>query len=227
MSTNSTPELMGNFFDFVSPDYDKVATSHIDRGDEYYLAISNPIKPTNRNVKILDIGCGTGLELVNVLRKVPNSHLYCIDLSQKMLEIMRERLRNSSCTISMYHESFLDYEYPLNEYDYIIASGALHHLLDEEKLHLFPKILKSLTNGGTFILGDYFVSSDEAEAQLDIYHGFLSNGIDVKNGKYHIDIPTTCENEMVLLNQSGSNNIKIIWESSNFSIIVARKMISL
>lgn len=220
---DSAPKLMGAFFDSVSSDYDDVHTSHIDKGDEYHVALSDPVVSTNNRISILDIGCGTGLELSSILPKVPNAHFHCIDLSQKLLEQLKDRLSGSTCTYSVYQGSYLDCEYPLSLYEYTIASATLHHLTDKEKLRLFPKLLRSLKGEGVLIIGDWYASYDDVQSQLEAYYGFLSDGLDVTNGRYHLDIPTTRGNEQELLRRSGFTSIEVIWESFNFSIVTARK----
>jgi len=214
---------MAAFFNSVSYDYDEVHKANIDGGDEYYKNISTPIKPSNNGITILNLGCGTGLELVGVFKRAPNAHLHCLDLSKNMLTKMNERFGNESVKITTYQESYLDFDFTTNSYDYIIASATLHHLLDTEKLSLFPKIWRSLQDKGTFILGDYYVSKTEVKSLLKIYNEYLANGIDVKDGKYHIDIPTTINNERILLKESGFKDIETLWKSSNFAIITSVK----
>lgn len=221
MSSARMPTLMGEFFDKVSPDYDKVHTSHIDGGEDYYRAVAIPITPTEDPLKVLDIGCGTGLELEEIFDKVPNATVSCVDLSAKMLEQLQHRFNDSKCKVTVSCESYLSFKYPQNEFDYIIASATLHHLLDEEKLKLFPNLCRSLKNSGSFILGDYYVSPEEAKEKSSIYQDLVVNGYDLSDGKYHIDIPTTSANEMTLLTMSGFKRIKKVWESSNFTIFRA------
>ncbi len=225
MTLDATPKLMGDFFDFVSSEYDKVHTANIDGGAEYYRAISDPVKPTDESLQILNIGCGSGLEMPHLFKNVPNSHIHCIDLSEKMLDKMEERFSDTSYKISTSVESYLDFQYPQNKYDYIIASATLHHLLNHEKSPLFSKILESLKSEGVFILGDYFVSPKEAETQLELYKELQQKGVDVSDGKYHIDIPTTSDNDLSLLENTGYINIKKVWKSSNFSIFSAQKSV--
>src|SRR5690349_21571985 len=42
---------------------------------------------------ILDLGCGTGEEAFRILEKLPNARIICIDISQEMLQICREKAR--------------------------------------------------------------------------------------------------------------------------------------
>ena len=218
------PIKMGEFFDSVHHDYDEVHTSHIDNGEEFYIAISKPIRPSQEKVKILNIGCGTGLEFESILKKIPNAEMDCIDLSSKMLDLLMERLINSTCKLNTFCCSYLDFNYQDNAYDYIIASATLHHLLDNEKSDLYSKLITSLKLNGIFIIGDKFAPSDEeANLKQGEYQEYIQNGIDVKSGQYHIDIPTTLHNEKILLTKTGFTIIEKIWSSKNYTIITVTK----
>jgi tRNA (cmo5U34)-methyltransferase len=115
----------------------------------------------------------------------------------------------------------MTYRYPHREFDYVIASSTLHHLVDDEKRQLYPKLREALTKDGCLIVGDYFVSAEIAEQRLEQYNQLISRGVDLRNGKYHFDIPTTVENEKRLLVEAGFASADTVWESSNFSIIAA------
>jgi len=220
------PIKMGKFFDSVHHDYDEVHTSHIDNGKEFYIAISRPVKPTEERVRVLNIGCGTGLEFESILEKIPNAEVDCIDLSFKMLNLLEKRLKNSSCKLNSFCCSYLDFNYQNSLYDYAIASATLHHLLNDEKLNIYSKLIMSLKNSGILIIGDKFAPSDEAaNLKLAEYQEYINNGIDVKSGQYHIDIPTTFNNEQILLNDTGFKNVEKIWFSRNYTIITAKKQL--
>ncbi len=218
------PARMGDFFNSVHKDYDEIHTSHIDNGKGFYTAISKPILSTEKNIKILNIGCGTGLEFESILLKVPNADIDCIDLSPEMLNLLKKRLKNFSCDLNIFCCSYLDFVYQDGMYNYIIASATLHHLLDSEKLNLYFKLLSALKNNGIFIIGDkYVLTPEEANIKLAEYNNYIRQGIDTKKGQYHIDIPTTTDNERILLKRAGFNKIKVIWQSTNYSIITCRK----
>jgi tRNA (cmo5U34)-methyltransferase len=205
--------LMGEFFDDVSEDYDEVHTSHIDRGEEYYVAFSRPVVATTLPINALDIGCGSGLELNGFFRKVPRGRVHCIDLSKKLLDQLLQRYASREITFDL--ESYLTYRYPQRQFKYIMASATLHHLVEKEKRQLYPKLCEALAEDGCLIVGDYFVSAEVAEQRLEQYGELISAGVDLHNGKYHFDVPTTVESEKALLRAAA-------WESSNFSIITGR-----
>ncbi|MCP4179401.1 MAG: class I SAM-dependent methyltransferase [bacterium] len=148
----------------------------------------------------------------------------CIDLSSKMLDLLKERLINSTCKLNTFCCSYLDFNYQNNAYEYIIASATLHHLLDDEKSVLYSKLITSLKSNGFFIIGDKFAPLEkDANLKLVEYKKHIQNGLDVNSGQYHIDIPTTLKNEKKLLNETGFRYIKKIWSSKNYTIITALK----
>jgi tRNA (cmo5U34)-methyltransferase len=211
--------LMGEFFDHVSETYDEVHSSHIDRAGEYYAALSEPIEATHLPIDVLDIGCGSGLELESLFLKAPNAQVLCIDLSRRLMDKLLCRYADKKITPHI--ESYLSYSYPRGQFSYIIASATLHHLLDDEKRELYPKLRQALTEDGCFILGDYF--AETAKERLNRYRTLLSKGIDLTCGKYHFDVPTTVENEMKLLGETGFASVRVVWQSSNFAVIAARR----
>jgi len=54
------------------------------------LLLSLQLDETSDPVKILDLGCRTGLEIEYVLRRVPKARFVCIDLCSRMLAKLRE-----------------------------------------------------------------------------------------------------------------------------------------
>lgn len=218
MSRNSLT-LMGEFFDHVSADYDEVHTSHIDRGEEYYLAFSGPVAATKLPITALDIGCGSGLELDGFFGKSPNARVHCVDLSRKLLARLLQRYAGKDITTHL--GSYLTYQYPHRQFKYVMASATLHHLVDAEKRELYPRLRAALDEDGCLIIGDYFVPADEAEQRLEQYHRLIAGGLDLSKGKYHFDVPTTADNERALLAEAGFGLVHTVWSSPNFSIITA------
>ena len=102
-----------------------------------------------------------------------------------------------------------------------MASATLHHLVDEEKLVLYRKLREALADEGCLIIGDYFVSEQEADERLQQYQQAIASGVDLSSGKYHFDVPTTVDNEKRLLAAAGFAPVEAIWESANYAIISA------
>lgn len=97
------------------------------------------------NKDIIDIGCGSG-ELSSILAKTANSVLG-IDISQKMLNIAREKNINSN---TRYQELSMENISSLSEkFDIAVSSLAFHYVENFEKLIL--DISKLLRKRGSLI----------------------------------------------------------------------------
>ncbi|WP_346871072.1 methyltransferase domain-containing protein [Clostridium sp. UBA5119] len=87
MSENYEIEEMRSFFNLRAEGYEKHMEESINSFEEYYKLVSFTLKYTEEVIEILDLGCGTGLELEEIFNKAPNARVTCIDLSEEMLKI--------------------------------------------------------------------------------------------------------------------------------------------
>ena len=138
-------EEMSAFFNARADSYD----SHMlgDMGlDEFYEAITDcfdePIK------HLLDLGCGTGLELERLFERYPDMDVTGIDLSQEMLNILADKF--SERKLSLICGSFIDADLG-GLYDNVVSTYALHHFSEESKLELYRKIYAAMAPGGKFV----------------------------------------------------------------------------
>lgn len=84
-------EEMSNFFSRRIDIYDDV---HLEHWAEEYKYIADFF---DDNLKtLLDIGCGTGLELEAIYKRFPNVNITGIDLSEEMLNKLREKYQNKN-----------------------------------------------------------------------------------------------------------------------------------
>ncbi|MBC8831393.1 class I SAM-dependent methyltransferase, partial [Escherichia coli] len=58
---------------------------------------------------LLDIGCGTGLELEAIYRRFPNASVTGIDLSKNMLEKLNEKYKNKE--IELILADYFEYDF--------------------------------------------------------------------------------------------------------------------
>jgi ubiquinone/menaquinone biosynthesis C-methylase UbiE len=91
------------------------------------LRLLKEVKIKN-NSTILDADCGTGTFL-NILSKNKTLKLYGIDVSPKMLEIARKKLKDIA-KLSLTTVEKIGYK---NKFDYIFSIIAMHHYSDKEK----------------------------------------------------------------------------------------------
>ncbi len=166
--------------------------------------------------KILDLGAGTGLELIYVFEIFPSANVTVIDITENMLEKLKKR--SFADHVTTIHGDFFEVEFG-NNYDAVISTSALHHFTKDEKLKLYKKIYECLKENGQFINCDKMALTQEIEAK-QLFE--LKNNIE--NHK-HIDTPLTIEHEMEVLKNAGFNEISSHdVERDDYSLIKARKI---
>jgi len=216
-------ERMADFFDARSQGYEAHMERSVGSFAGFYTAIASAIAKTEAAVEILDIGCGTGLELEGVLGRAPNAAIRAVDVSSGMLDKLRAKYSGWADQIDVLKGSYLEMDLGEWRYDYALAVMTLHHLLPSMKRKLYVRLRRALKQGGTYIEGDWIVSPEEEERYLASYAARVGDLEPAPEGGYHIDIPSSSETVKGLLLQGGFSDVEVIWEAEGNSVYVARK----
>ncbi len=212
------PEEMSSFFDQRAGGYDAHMHHSLVDAQVYYQKLAEPITPTKEHLEILDVGCGTGLEIAPILDAAPNAHLTCIDLSSEMLNRLKEKFPRVS--LNVIQASYLEFDFGRERFDIVISSMTLHHLPPEGKGHLYEKIYRALRLETFYIEGDYVVSEERMEHLLK---SFQTLPPELKQGSHHIDIPLSLGRQFELLQNAGFIDLKVIYSRGENVIIQAKK----
>ena len=218
-------EPMGVFFDVRADTYnDKMLSNN---GIEDYKKLGACFPKTDEPLKILDIGCGTGIELEYIWAQAPNAHITCVDISREMLNLLMSAYPDNHDRITVAEASYIDWTYPESLYDIVVSNMTMHHLFPDEKTTLYRKILSSIISGGCYIEGDFTVDAIAVEQYRRRFEIITANLPDkAQPGEYHIDIPCTVETQEKLLQNAGFKSVEIIDTSinrGNGAIIIAGK----
>lgn len=203
-------ERMDEFFDNRLEGYEEHQLTCIEAAREFYPFTAGCL-PVGQDVRILDLGCGTGLELDYYLKLNPAAKVTGIDLAPAMLDALREKYK-----ITLIQGSYFEVPFGENCYDAAVSVESLHHFTREEKVPLYSKLKRALKANGCFILTDYFASSEEEESfyrkELDRIKS--QQGIS-DDGLYHYDTPLTVENEIRALHEAGFSSVEILGHWAN------------
>lgn len=208
-------EEMARFFENRLSDYDVHMMNDIEGAAEFYKFTALQL-PRGERCAILDLGCGTGLELEEYFALNPSAEITGIDLSEGMLSALRNKFPDRS--LELICASYFDVPLGDSRFDAAVSVESLHHFDAERKLSLYRKLFNSLKPGGCFILTDYFAESEALEReyfenlrQLKAEQGIADNVF------CHYDTPLTVDHEMQLLSSAGFTGCEILksWSATH------------
>ena len=151
---------------------------------------------------VLDLGCGTGLELDWLWKRLPQVAVTGVDLCSEMLEALRGKHPDKALTTVC--EDYFLYDMGEQVWDAVISFESLHHFLPDKKLGLYRKICAALKPGAPFLLGDYIACCPEEETLLLEFSQKKREQEGIAPEQFvHFDIPLTLEKEVSLLHQAG------------------------
>ena len=206
-------------------------TSRVDEYDEHMLNLVEGCRQAYKEMaglvpksckKLLDLGCGTGLELEEIFKLLPDLEVTGIDLTDAMLEKLSEKFPDKN--INLICGSYFDEDLGQNKYDCAVSFQTMHHFSKEKKSGLYKRIWDSLKSGGTYIECDYMIENQDEE---DFYFSEIAR-IRKEEGLsedefYHYDTPCTIQNQIKLFEKAGFSNIQKVFRVENTTIITAKK----
>lgn len=201
-------EKMNEFFDNRIDGYDEHMMTCIESAEEFYPYTAGCL-PVGNNVNVLDLGCGTGLELEYYFKINPTASVTGIDLTESMLNALKKKFTDKN--LSLILGSYFDLPFGIEIYDAAVSVESLHHFTKEEKIPLYAKLHKALKDNGYFILTDYFALSEEDEKTYreELLRLKKLQGID-DNEFYHYDTPLTVEHETEALLEAGFSSVEVL-----------------
>jgi tRNA (cmo5U34)-methyltransferase len=212
---------MADFFDERSDGYDEHMHRSIASFESFYGAIAHAISLTDERVRILDLGCGTGLELGPIFERAPNARITGIDLSAGMLEHLRREHTARLGQIALVQGSYLELAFGAGAYDYGVSVMTLHHLLPAEKQRLYGRIQRALKPGGRYIEGDYVAAVESWDRILSHHQEKLRLAAASGTGLYHIDVPLPTAMQCEILLEAGFSDVEVHWIEEEAAVFVA------
>lgn len=201
-------EKMDAFFNRRIDGYEEHQLRAIEGAQEFYPYTAACL-PVQSGANVLDLGCGTGLELDFYFRSNPAAKVTGIDLAEDMLGVMKEKFSGREITVIC--GSYFEIPFGKECYDAAVSVESLHHFTKIQKVPLYRKILHALRPGGYLILTDYFAETEAQEAffRRELLRLKAEQGI-CDDAFYHYDTPLTKEHELQALREAGFSSIEML-----------------
>ena len=215
-------EKMDDFFAARIDGYDEHMKRDIEGASGFY-AYTASLLPSADGSRVLDLGCGTGLELEEYFAVNPGAAVTGIDLSEAMLNVLKAKFPGKNLTLV--RASYFDAPLGEGQYDAAVSVESLHHFPEDMKASLYRKLHSALAENGVFVLTDYFAESEEMEkeyfrnlAALQKEQGLADDAF------YHYDTPLTVEHETDVLRRAGFGNVRIMkqWGESTYTVLAQK-----
>lgn len=213
-------EPMAEFFNRRVDGYEEHQKSAVDGAPELY-SVTASLLPVWPGCRVLDLGCGTGLELDEYFPLNPTAEVVGIDLAADMLAVLEKK--HGAKKLTLVRASYFEYDFGTGVYDAAVSVMSLHHFTKEQKLPLYEKLRAALREDAPFVLTDYFAPDDAFEAQrfAELEERKILSGIK-DGGSYHFDTPLTAAHETEALLAAGFTEVKPVRQWGNTVTLLAR-----
>ena len=214
-------ERMDEFFDRRLEGYDEHMLTEIESAQEFY-PFTAACLPDTPGCALLDLGCGTGLELEYYLKRNPSANVTGIDMAPGMLGALRAKFPEKDMNLIL--GSYFDVPFGEAVFDAAVSVESLHHFTQAEKTPLYQKLCRAIKPGGVFILTDYFAPSDELESEYrqELLRLKAAQGI-ADDAFYHYDTPLTVAHETQALKAAGFASVEVLGQWGNTVTLCAKR----
>lgn len=213
-------EKMSDFFASRVVGYDQHMLNKVAGCKEGYQKMAELLPETV--VDLLDLGCGTGLELDAIFKIHPHLKVTGVDLTQAMLEVLQKKHLDKDLTLI--NASYFDYDFGKERYDAVISFQTMHHFPPDQKIQLYSRVCAALRPGGKYLECDYMVLDQTDEDFYLRENQRLRKEENIAADElYHYDIPCTVNHQLQMLRAAQFEKAAMVWRLENTTIIVADK----
>ncbi len=229
MTTGKRTEIIKAHFEGEAGAYDGNVVKTVPHYEEMLDAVASafPFRP-DADIKIVDLGSGTGNLSLALRKRFPNARVSCMDISGKMLETARKKLGESRTDYIL--ADFSGHEFSM-KCDAVVSSLALHHLERKARRQFFARVYGALNEGGVFVNADIVLASNSRWQRMYLakWEGFLAPSlprekIEEAYARYRSeDRPVPLLGDIQLLRDVGFREADVFWKYYNFAVYGAIK----
>ena len=223
------PRHIRDHFQNEAPIYDegilRIVPHYVEQHDVILALL--PFGPEDE-IRVLDLGCGTGVLGRVILSAYPRARLVAMDLTPAMLERCAAALSPFADRLTLRLGDFGRDD--LGDGYHLVVSGlAIHHLDDAGKRGLFTRIGKSLVPGGVFLNRDVVLGATPAltERYEALWKKYALEQGEVDDAWFRRyrdeDLPASVEDQLAWLAEAGFAEVACHWRYLNFAIFGGTK----
>jgi ubiquinone/menaquinone biosynthesis C-methylase UbiE len=139
-------------YDAIAEKYNAWTVQHLETRESQINKLFSLLSD-DKPVSILELGCGSGNPVSQMLLSHPNYSVTANDLSSTQIAIAKASL-GSNDRIKFIESDMLSIEAPSASFDAVVAFYSIIHVPREEQLLLFKKIMDWLKPGG-YLLANF------------------------------------------------------------------------
>lgn len=213
-------ESMKEFFTARVQGYDAHMLEEVTGCREGYEKMAELVPEQTQS--LLDLGCGTGLELEPIFQRFPGLQVTGIDLTQAMLVQLRAKFPHKNLTLI--EGDYFSVELGKSRFDVAVSFQTMHHFSKEKKGELYRRIFQALKPGGVYMECDYMVETQEEEDFAFAENRRIRRELGIpEEAFYHYDTPCTIQNQQALLLQAGFSRSEMVWRKESTTLLFSQK----
>lgn len=200
--------------------------------------------PTNRPIRVLDLGAGYGAVTETILSRYPQSSVVWLDGSAAMQEYAEPRLARYGQQVRMFLRDLADPAWAAElpgPFEAAVSAIALHHLSDQRKRALCAEVYALLLPGGLFLNNDvvsgapemreHFTPLADRVTQQHLHeHGLEHSLEEIREARTVMQRPkgrsshiTALEPQLDWWREAGFRMVDCYWKFLNFAIFGGMK----
>lgn len=111
-------------------------------------ALANGIELRQKNVRILDFGCGGGRQLVHFTKRFPDPSYFACDIDDTCVDFVRKAFPQVESHVSAFTPPL---KYETGFFDLVYAVSIFSHLSKEDESRWLPEMARIIKPGGLFV----------------------------------------------------------------------------
>ncbi len=103
--------------------------------EELVALILNSKKDKCNNLKILDIGTGSGCIAISLAKNFPNAKVFALDVSERALEIAQKNAKLNAVNVTFLHQNILQTNNLNEQFDIIVSNPPYVRNLEKKEIN--------------------------------------------------------------------------------------------